>query len=166
MRFITIQLIALLFILIPLSCLAASSDPCDRYPATLLVDTSSHTMWVCLDGKARSYFHVSLGRGGIKKRTEGDEKTPLGGYRLGFPRTSSKYGFFIPIVYPNDKQKSKGFSGGDVGIHGPHRELLWLGKYSTEADWTRGCIALSTDDEIMELVDWVKNENIYTVVIR
>ncbi len=166
MYLITTQLIALLFTFIPLSCLAASSDPCDRYPSTLLIDTSSHTMWVCLDGKARSNFHVSLGRGGIKKRTEGDDKTPLGGYRLGYPRTSSKYCFFIPIVYPNDMQKSKGFSGGDVGIHGPHRELLWLGKYSTEADWTRGCIALGTDEEILELVNWVTNENINTVVIR
>ena len=156
----------LLFMVLPVSSLSASPDPCDGYPAALMVDTSLRTMWVCLDGQARREYRVALGRGGTGKQSKGDKKTPLGCYDIGSPRSSSQYRLFIPIGYPNDEQKAQGFSGGAVGIHGPHREMLWLGHDSTEAGWTLGCIAVGTDEEILEVGRWIQDQNITKVVIQ
>jgi hypothetical protein len=162
----SIQIIAMLSILSPALCLGATFDPCDRYPAALVVDTSNHTLWMCVDNHAKGAFHIALGRGGVDKQTEGDNKTPLGDFELGSPRYSEQFRLFIPISYPNDNQKSKGLSGGSIGIHGPHRKFLWLGKDSVGADWTYGCIAVGTDEEIMALARWVNEQKITRLIVQ
>lgn len=160
------QIFALLFIFIPLPCPGTSPDPCDGYSTALLVDTVSHTMWMCQGNLAVKEYHVSLGRGGVDKRVKGDGKTPLGEYPLGLPRPSDRYGVFIPVGYPSPEQLSQGFSGGNIGIHGPHRRRLWLGEYAAKTDWTLGCIAVGTDDEIAEVARWVKAQKVDKIVIR
>ncbi len=144
----------------------APSETCAGYPAALVVDTARRTMVTCRDRRTEGTFRVSLGRGGIDKRARGDRKTPLGEYDLGTPRSSARYGLFIPIGYPKPEQKANGRSGGDIGIHGPHREFLWLGKDSTDVDWTLGCIAVGTDEEIVEVARWVQEHNVTRVIIR
>ncbi len=62
---------------------------------------------------------VSLGRGGLEKSVQGDRKTPMGTYSIGAPRPSKRFFIFIPIGYPSEKQRVNGFTGGDVGVHGP-----------------------------------------------
>lgn len=61
--------------------------------------------------------------------------------------------------YPTDEQRRHGFTGGDIGIHGPKRGFRWLGSWTRLSDWTRGCIAVGTDDAIQKLVAWVREHH-------
>ncbi len=97
---------------------------------------SSHPRW---------RYRVSLGSAGVDKRAQGDRRTPLGTYTLGAPRPSARWGTFIPIGYPTDEQRRRGFTGSDVGIHGPERRLRWLGPINAWLDWTAGCVAVPDD---------------------
>ncbi len=166
MNYRIIRFLAMLAALCSITRLGSSIDPCDGYEAAIIVDTSNHTMLICRDGQSQGLYRVALGRGGVGKQSEGDRKTPIGDFELSSPRYSEQYRLFIPVGYPNDGQKSKGFSGGNIGIHGPHREFLWLGKDSADTDWTYGCIAVGTDEEIMEVGRWVNEQNITRIVIQ
>jgi len=166
MNYRIILFLAILATLSSLPRLEASFDPCDGHEAAIIVDTSNHTMLMCRNNQSQGFHRVAIGRGGVGKRAEGDEKTPIGDYDLSPPRYSAQYCLFIPVGYPNDDQKSKGFSGGNIGIHGPHRKFLWLGKGSADTDWTSGCIAVGTDEEIMEVAQWVNDQNITRIVIQ
>jgi hypothetical protein len=156
----------LLLVLVPFPCPGAFPDPCDGYGTALIVDTVSHTLWMCQENRAAGVFPVSIGRGGADKRNKGDRKTPLGEYELGVPRSSGRFRLFIPVGYPKADQISRGFSGGNIGIHGPHRQCLWLGEDSAKVDWTHGCIAVGTDDDIAAVARWVNEQKVNKVIIR
>jgi len=104
-------------------------------------------------------FKVALGRGGLDKTRQGDGRTPLGTYSLGAPRPSTRFGTFIPIGYPTPEQSARGFTGRDVGVHGPERRARWLGSLSTWIDWTAGCVATGTDDEIALVASFVRERS-------
>jgi murein L,D-transpeptidase YafK len=112
-------------------------------------------LWLCDGTVATKSFNVRLGKGGVGKSREGDGKVPLGSYALGKPRKSKKFGLFIPIAYPTAQQKAQGYTGGGVGIHGPHRSVAWLGRLVNTFDTTDGCVGLATDDETREVANWV-----------
>jgi len=145
---------------------AAELAPCKGEDTALIIDTASHTMWMCQKSDEIAEFPVAIGQCGVEKRGKGDKKTPRGEFDLGMPRPSSKFLLFIPIGYPNAVQLAKGYSGGNIGIHGPHRESLWLGKESAKVDWTRGCIAVGTDEDILTVAKWVKDQGVKKVIIR
>ena len=107
-------------------------------------------------GRPVAEYRVALGRGGTGKHVQGDEKTPLGTYALGAPRPSSRFGTFIPVAYPTPEQQLQGFTGGDVGIHGPDRRFRWVGRATAWFDWTAGCIALGTDEEVLAVAAWMR----------
>jgi L,D-transpeptidase-like protein len=140
--------------------------PCRGLAAALIIDTSSHTMWMCQENDAIAGFRVAIGQCGVGKRDKGDKKTPQGEFDLNMPRPSSKFRLFIPVGYPNAEQSSEGYSGGDIGIHGPHRASLWLGKESANVDWTLGCIAVGTDEDILTVAQWVTDQGVRKVIIR
>jgi murein L,D-transpeptidase YafK len=165
-KYVVYIIITFLFTLNALPTIAAKHDPCKRQKTALLIDTSSHTMWMCQNNNEIAEFHISIGQCGIGKRCSGDKKTPLGEYELGLPKPSEKFRFFIPIGYPNAEQSSEGYTGGNIGIHGPHRGSLWLGKDSTMVDWTYGCIAVSTDEDIIAVAQWVQDQVVKKVIIR
>ncbi len=157
---------ALLLFLFLVPAAGAVSGPCEGLDTVLLVDTDSHSMWMCSGSEAVASFPVALGRGGVDKRVRGDRKTPRGRYELGQPRPSQRYGQFIPVGYPNSDEALRGFSGGSIGIHGPHRSCLWIGKDSTNVDWTYGCIAVATDDEIEIISQWIRDSSVSRIIIR
>jgi murein L,D-transpeptidase YafK len=134
----------------------AHAGVCDGESALLHVDGKRHLLTVCEGGRTVIEAKVSLGRGGMGKQREGDNKTPVGRYRLGAPRPSEKYGQFIPVAYPTAAERAAGATGGDIGVHGPRRSARWLGRANAWADWTRGCIALATDGELASIVAWVR----------
>jgi murein L,D-transpeptidase YafK len=112
-------------------------------------------LWLCQGGAAVARFPVAMGRGGFDKRRKGDGRTPLGTYTLGTPRPSARYGLFIPIDYPTPDQAANGFTGSDVGIHGPPRGVTE--EYPTTAvDWTQGCIATGMDTDIGMIAEFVR----------
>ncbi|SRR6266540_19731 len=159
--------LALLFVLSckPAAVAAASSVPCAVDGHLVVVDTNAHTLWLCSGRRVVAYFKVALGRGGLDKTRQGDGRTPLGTYSLGPPRPSARFGTFIPIGYPTPDQSARGFTGKDVGIHGPERRASWLGSLSTWIDWTAGCVATGTDEELAVVAAFVR-ERSPRVVLR
>lgn len=142
------------------------AGPCAAFHSSLLVHTDSHLLYVCQDRKTVQAYEVALGQGGIDKSVEGDAKTPLGEYMLGRPAPSPQFGIFIPIGYPTAAQRARGFTGSDIGVHGPLRQFKHLGRVNTATDWTLGCIAVGSDREIAEISRWVKIRKGARIIIR
>lgn len=121
----------------------------------ITVIASQGLLILCEKGEGTKTYRVSLGTGGIDKKIEGDRKTPSGIYTLGKPRSSDRFGIFIPVDYPTQAQKLAGFTGAGVGIHGPDRAYQFLGDLTVMVNWTAGCIAVGYDLEINEIKDWI-----------
>jgi murein L,D-transpeptidase YafK len=124
-----------------------------------VIRLDNRTLHLCEAGLAVAEYRVAIGRGGIGKRKEGDNKTPIGEYKLGEPRGSSRFGVFIPIGYPTAAQRRNGYTGSAIGIHGPSRSFAWAGWVNTAADWTEGCIAVVSDKQIREIAAWVRDND-------
>lgn len=144
-----------------------AGSPCRNRGDIIVVDTTHNRMWLCQTDTPVQEFGVAIGFGGRDKREAGDKRTPIGEYPLGTPRASGE-GFhrFIPVEYPTENQREQGFTGGDIGIHGPPRGWRWLGSLTTWANWTRGCIAVGTDSEIEAIEHWVNEQHVKKVLIK
>ena len=129
------------------------------------VAAGEHQLRLCEGGHAVASYRVSIGSAGIDKQREGDDKTPLGTYALAAPTRSERFSLFIPVGYPTDEQRAHGFTGGEIGIHGPTRRTAWLGRFNTWTDWTRGCIAVGSDDDIAAIAHWVERNHVTRVTI-
>jgi murein L,D-transpeptidase YafK len=128
-------------------------------------------------------FHIAYGKGGYgTKRQSGDNKTPIGIYKIIDLRANSRFHFFMQINYPNSVDAWHGYRnnlisgqefkeiaravtsnaippqdtslGGYIGLHG-------IGEITEEKlsihdrhNWTEGCIALK-NEEISELRQYV-----------
>jgi hypothetical protein len=136
----------------------------DTGPAVAVL-TRKRELWLCRDGALEQRFQVALGQQGLDKRRKGDGRTPLGTYGLGPPRPSGQFGIFIPIEYPTREQARQGLTGGTVGIHGPPRGKAEPGFPTTAFDWTLGCVATGTDEDIEVIARFVR-ERQPVVVIR
>ena len=143
--------------------LTTPPEPCAGKGTALYVDATQRTLWLCESGKAIEAMPVALGKGGLDKRVAGDAKVPLGTYDLGSPRPSKSFHLFIPVGYPTPTQRRNGFSGGAIGVHGPLR--AYGGPISTGIDWTLGCIAVGTDEEIGRVTDWLKASKARRIII-
>jgi murein L,D-transpeptidase YafK len=144
----------------------ARTNPCVQPDPHLLVETSRHELWLCQDGKPTRSYDVRLGKGGRGKTQEGDGKVPLGEYPLAAARPSSRFGLFIEIGYPTQDQRAKGYTGSAIGIHGPRRELAWLGDVNNWFDTTDGCVGLASDSEAIEISEWMTQSGAARIVLR
>jgi len=129
------------------------------------VDTRTHQMHLCSAGKIDRSFAVALGTRGVGKQREGDNRTPLGHYGLGPPRASSNFHIFVPVRYPTPAQARMGFTGGAIGIHGPPRGYGTMAQLAmlVAQDWTAGCIAVATNDDIEAVAAWVRARDVKDV---
>lgn len=100
------------------------------------------------DGQLRvkAHHYASLGRLGIGKQTEGDQRTPLGVYyitsRLDPEQLKDFYGAgALPLNYPNEYDRRLGRSGSGIWLHGVPSE-----SYARSPQTTDGCVALANDD--------------------
>lgn len=164
----------------------AASQP--RYE--LEISKARRTLVVKRGDRVERTYRVSTGRGGHgDKQRSGDNKTPIGTYRIVRFNDNSRFYFFMQLNYPNVKDAFYGLKhrvisrsafddiidalrngrvppqntrlGGLIGIHG-------IGDVNTEKlqihealDWTEGCIAL-TNDDVRELRRYV---DVGTVVV-
>ncbi len=144
--------------------IAPGESPCPRSGDAIVVLVDERALWLCTDGLPAGRFAVALGRSGAGKRRRGDGRTPLGTYALGAPRPSAKFGTFIPISYPTPTQAARGFTGGAVGIHGPPRGIDAPAYPVTEIDWTLGCIATGTDEEVGTIAEFVRAHRARVVI--
>jgi murein L,D-transpeptidase YafK len=136
--------------------MAQEGEPCRGVGSAVVVRTSEHALLLCDGDAQQARYPVSLGAGGVGKRREGDERTPLGAYPLGAPRASRSYGTFVPVGYPTQEQARLGFTGGAIGIHGPPRAFARMGRLNTISDWTAGCIAVGSDAEVEAIAAWIR----------
>jgi murein L,D-transpeptidase YafK len=113
-----------------------------------MIDTTRQRLFVYANDLGRpryvADFYISLGKSGIDKSREGDQKTPIGIYRI----TSVKeklpdfYGpRAFPIDYPNDWDRLNGRNGHGIWLHGTPS-----GTYSRPPRATDGCVVLTNDD--------------------
>jgi murein L,D-transpeptidase YafK len=145
---------------------ALADEPCHLKVPHVVVFPDQKKLWLCDGASPVKSFDVSLGFHGSGKKARGDKKTPVGIYALEQPRSSKKYGRFIPIGYPTPDQRRAGYTGDSVGVHGPRRWLRWLGRANNWINTTAGCVAVASDKEIDEIVRWVKTKNARTIDIR
>ena len=144
---------------------AAHSTVCALGETAIVVDTTGHRLHLCRDGARAQTFAVALGLNGVDKRRRGDNRTPLGVYGLGTPRASQWFHRFIPVEYPTPAQQRAGYSGSAIGIHGPPRGFEAATRLAAlvVTDWTAGCIAVASDDDIERIVGWVNAHRVRAV---
>ena len=116
----------------------------------ILVDTTRFRLYLIenRDGLPVSTldFYASIGKGGIHKRREGDEKTPVGVYLVSsyLPGDTlpDLYGAgAFPITYPNVWDRLQGRTGSGIWIHGTESD-----RFSRPPLSSRGCVSLSNDN--------------------
>jgi len=114
----------------------------------VLIDTSRSRLYVFANDNGRpryvTDFYISVGKNGVDKQREGDQRTPIGVYTI----TESKaklpdfYGNgAFPISYPNDWDVRHGRNGHGIWLHGTPSET-----YSRPPLATDGCVVLTNDD--------------------
>jgi murein L,D-transpeptidase YafK len=114
----------------------------------LLVDTSRSRLFVYANDLGRpryvTDFYISLGKNGVEKQREGDQKTPLGVYTI-IAQKEKLPDFYgsnaFPISYPNDWDKLHGRNGHGIWLHGTPS-----GTYSRPPFATDGCVVLTNED--------------------
>ena len=116
----------------------------------LVVDSRRSRLYVFENDGGRPRFvadyYVSLGKGGIEKMRQGDQKTPLGVYHVTANLPRQKLGDFygsgaFPINYPNEWDKRLGRNGHGIWLHGTPSAT-----YSRPPRASDGCIVLSNPD--------------------
>ena len=116
----------------------------------LLVDSSRSRLYVFANANGRpkliADYYVTLGKNGIDKARQGDQKTPLGVYHVtaNLPRKklTDFYGAgAFPINYPNEWDRRQGRGGHGIWLHGVPREV-----YNRAPRASDGCIVLSNPD--------------------
>ena len=128
-------------------------------------------------------FRIALGKGGNgSKRHMGDNKTPIGHYKVVEFNMESKFHFFMQINYPNILDAWYGYKddlisstefksiaeayannqlppqdtalGGHIGLHGIGDMTPEKLDIHAKHNWTDGCIALK-NEEISELRNYI-----------
>jgi len=135
--------------------------PPDTLPGYLIRPDRERTWFIVVEmGRSRLYlyenkkgrfrrhsdFYASVGKNGFPKQSEGDQKTPIGVYRIVGSRPADKlpdrYGAAaFPIDYPNAWDKRLGRTGHGIWIHGVSSDT-----YSRPPHSSDGCIAMANED--------------------
>ncbi|HEX4779493.1 MAG TPA: L,D-transpeptidase family protein [Usitatibacter sp.] len=135
------------------------APPTAELPATLLqlapnqqhalvIDTSTNRIFVFANDLGRpryvTDFYISLGRNGVEKQREGDQKTPIGVYTL-LPMKDKLPEFYgpgaYPLTYPTEWDKVNGRSGHGIWLHGTPAETYARPPWATD-----GCVVLTNED--------------------
>ena len=152
-------------------------------PYSIEVYKSSEELVVKNGEEIIKRFHISSGKGGnCTKRIFGDNKTPVGKYKIIELNEDSRFHFFMLINYPNTVDAWYGYKnklingkqfkeivkavtsntlppqdtplGGYIGLHGLGDVTYEKLSIHEQNNWTEGCIALR-NEEISELREYV-----------
>jgi murein L,D-transpeptidase YafK len=119
-----------------------------RQTHALLIDTSRSRIFVFANDLGRpryvADFYISLGKNGIDKQREGDQKTPIGIYTL-LPMKNKLPEFYgpgaYPLTYPNEWDRVNGRSGHGIWMHGTPSATYARPPWTTD-----GCVVLTNED--------------------
>ena len=116
----------------------------------LMVDSRRSRLYVFenVQGRPRLVddFYVTLGKRGVDKAREGDQKTPIGVYHVTASLPRQKLTDFYgpgayPINYPNAWDRQRGRNGYGIWVHGTPPDT-----YSRPPRASDGCIVLANPD--------------------
>lgn len=116
----------------------------------IAVDASRSRLYLFENGRNGTRlvadYYVSVGKLGIDKQVEGDQRTPLGVYfitsRLDPRQLKDFYGAgALPINYPNEYDRRRGKTGHGIWLHGVPSETFVRSPWSTD-----GCVVMSNPD--------------------
>ena len=116
----------------------------------LVVDSSNSRLYVFSNdgGRPRLFadYYVTLGKNGIDKAREGDQKTPIGVYHVTANLPRSKLTDFygsgaFPINYPNEWDRRRGRDGFGIWLHGVPSDM-----YARPPRASDGCLVLANPD--------------------
>lgn len=116
----------------------------------IIVDASKSRLYLFAnrDGKPQLLvdFYISVGKQGVGKLRQGDQKTPLGVYQatrfIADDKLPDFYGSgAFPLDYPNNWDRRLGRTGYGIWLHG----TPW-NTYSRPPRASDGCVAISNDD--------------------
>lgn len=116
----------------------------------IAVDASRSRLYVFANGPQGmtliSNFYVTVGRNGVNKRAEGDQRTPLGVYFVGrqipAERLPELYGKgALTVNYPNDWDRLQGRTGSGIWLHGVPSD-----QFARVPQASDGCVVLSNPD--------------------
>ena len=116
----------------------------------LVVDSRRSRLYVFENVGGRPHFvadyYVTLGKNGVEKTREGDQKTPIGVYHVTSTVPRQKLTDFygsgaFPINYPNAWDKRLGRNGHGIWLHGTPSDT-----YSRPPRASDGCIVLANAD--------------------
>lgn len=114
------------------------------------VDTSRARLYLFQNGpqgpRLVDDYYVSVGKQGVDKLVEGDQKTPLGVYfitdRIDQRSLEDRFGAgALPLNYPNVYDRSLGRTGSGILVHGVPSNT-----YSRPPLDSDGCVALANED--------------------
>jgi murein L,D-transpeptidase YafK len=148
----------------------------------LKVDTQHATLTVMNGDQAQKVFtDIAIGRyGTTDAKMQGDHRTPLGRFTIGWIPEKSRYHRFLGLTYPDLERADRALAegeiseaqwhairrasetkgrppqntplGGFIGIHGTGAGDAQIHR---QYNWTNGCIAL-TNEQIDRLMTWIK----------
>lgn len=109
-------------------------------------------------------FYASLGKQGVMKFREGDQKTPIGVYFVtGFISPEELPDLYgdgaFPIDYPNAWDQRHGRTGYGIWLHGTPSDT-----YSRPPRDSDGCVIVSNRD-LNKLATYLKSENLNTIPV-
>ena len=161
---------------------ALTSSPVLAGEIRIFIDTESDSLQVMNgDTVIKSYENIAIGRyGKTYFKVRGDNKTPLGKYRVGWINRESRYYIFLGLTYPDQPAADRALQdgriseaqwqdirrslkagktpsqhtplGGYIGIHGLGQGDMAIHQ---QYNWTNGCVAL-TNTQIDQLLKWVR----------
>ena len=169
-------------VLAALLLMAGVASPARGSDIWVHVDTEAATLSVVRGENVVTRFPgISVGRGGVRReRRLGDQRTPLGEFRVVKVKEQSDFHRFFIIDYPDDKRAGLALRrgqidratfaairsairagrlppqntplGGNLGIHGLGRGDP---RIHERFNWTQGCIAL-TNEQVDRLARWIR----------
>ena len=116
----------------------------------IAVDTSKSRLYVFAHTpqgmQLINHFYTTIGRNGVHKRVEGDQRTPLGVYFVGRQIPGDKlpelYGKgALTVNYPNDWDRQQGRTGSGIWLHGVPSD-----QFARVPQASDGCVVLSNPD--------------------
>lgn len=140
----------------------------------VLIDAATSRLYVFENdnGKPKRVkdHYVVVGKLGVDKKVEGDQRTPLGVYfvtsHLSRPQLDKTYGELAdlygvgawPISYPNELDRSQRRTGHGIWLHGSPAAT-----YARAPQASNGCVVL-TDEEMLKVSTYLQPGNTPVIV--